>query len=376
MNTCSCGNLIDARFTQCPRCEAVQVLGVEADATEKEIRSAYRLLAKAWSPENFRDDQKLKKAAEDKLKDVNTAFYFLTSTSSERYREERPCYVSHHKISQEPSSEDEPKPREASANDPEPVLNPDAFSLLPAGQETKAFFRILQKFKTPLKIVALLLAILAGRLIWTALKTQTPNSEQVASANGSGQPGVAKAPEKSFLDEIKQDLQSLNPLNSAPATDQQTEQTEPQNAKEGQPRKTHATSTKAQPESGIIKPYVTIGSTRNEVLAQQGAPTASSEDKLVYGKSELYFKNGSVAGWRIDPASSPIRVKLWPQSTIDPSPDYFTIGSSKDVVLEVQGTPTAFIDGKFEYGGSEVYFRDNRVVSWKNDPASTPLRAK
>jgi hypothetical protein len=112
------------------------------------------------------------------------------------------------------------------------------------------------------------------------------------------------------------------------------------------------------------------------VLAQQGTPTAASEEKLVYGKSELYLKDGFVAGWRIDRASSPIRVKLWPQYTINPSPECFTIGSSKDIVLVVQGTPTAFTGDKYEYGGSEVYFRDNKVVSWKSDPASIVLKAR
>jgi hypothetical protein len=90
----------------------------------------------------------------------------------------------------------------------------------------------------------------------------------------------------------------------------------------------------------------------------------------------LYLKRGFVVGWQIDPVSSPIRVKLWPQYTINPSPEYFTIGSSRDIVLAVQGTPTAFTDDKCEYGGSEVYFRDNKVVSWKSDPASIPLRAR
>jgi hypothetical protein len=125
-----------------------------------------------------------------------------------------------------------------------------------------------------------------------------------------------------------------------------------------------------------ILSYITVGSTRDEVVAQQGTPTASTEDKLVYGKSELYLKSGSVSGWRIDPVASPIRVKLWPSTAVDPSLSSYTVGSSKDVVLTVQGTPTAFTDDKFEYGKSEVIFRKNRVVSWKEDPESNPLWAR
>jgi hypothetical protein len=179
-----------------------------------------------------------------------------------------------------------------------------------------------------------------------------------------------------LLDEIKKDLQSLDPRESEQAADPQTEQPVPQNANGVQTEKIHSTARNAQPVAGIVKPYVTVGFTREEVLAQQGTPTAASEDKLVYGKSELYLKRGFVVGWRIDPVSSPIRVKLWPQYTINPSPEYFTIGSSRDIVLAVQGTPTAFTEDKCEYGGSEVDFRDNKVVSWKSDPASIPLRAR
>jgi hypothetical protein len=61
---------------------------------------------------------------------------------------------------------------------------------------------------------------------------------------------------------------------------------------------------------------------------------------------------------------------------VDTSQDYFTVDSTKDDVLVVQGTPTAFSTDKFEYGGSEVYFHNNRVVRWKNDLASIPLKVK
>jgi hypothetical protein len=87
------------------------------------------------------------------------------------------------------------------------------------------------------------------------------------------------------------------------------------------------------------------------------------------------LKNGKVAGWKIDPAVAKLRVKLWPDAAVDTTVQYFTVDSPKNVVLVVQGTPTTFTDNVFAYGNSEVYFRNNRVVSWKNDPGSVPLRA-
>ena len=119
-----------------------------------------------------------------------------------------------------------------------------------------------------------------------------------------------------------------------------------------------------------LMPYVTVGLTRDEVIAIEGAPTAAAADsKLVYQGSEIDFTAGKVSGWKIDPASAPIRVKLWPDAPVDPDLDSFGVGSSKNVVLVVQGTPTYFSENEFGYGGSEVYFQNGRVVSWKDDPA-------
>jgi hypothetical protein len=70
-----------------------------------------------------------------------------------------------------------------------------------------------------------------------------------------------------------------------------------------------------------------------------------------------------------------VRVKLWPGSQVDPDLDTFWVGSSKNEVLLVMGTPTFWSENTWGCGGSEVYFKDGRVVSWKNDPATVPIRA-
>jgi hypothetical protein len=55
---------------------------------------------------------------------------------------------------------------------------------------------------------------------------------------------------------------------------------------------------------------------------------------------------------------------------------HFTIGSTRDEVLAVQGTPTGFSYNTFEYGTSKVHFRDGRVASWENTPAWIPLKVQ
>jgi hypothetical protein len=142
-----------------------------------------------------------------------------------------------------------------------------------------------------------------------------------------------------------------------------------------QPRQPTHQPGKSAPVTHALLPLITVGLTREEVLATAGAPASASQDKLVYPGAELYMKNGTVVGWKVDPGASSLRVKLWPDAPVDPDLDAFTVGSSKNEVLVVQGTPTSFSEITFGYGRSEVYFQHNRVVSWKEDPTSIRLHA-
>lgn len=162
---------------------------------------------------------------------------------------------------------------------------------------------------------------------------------------------------------------NTTPADAAQAASASDEQPDalPQSAHKRELGAAHATPAK-------LLPYITVGLTRDEVIAIEGAPTASTDNKLTYQGSELYFTNGKVSGWKIDRTSAPIRVKLWPSAPVDPDLDSFGVGSSKNVVLVVEGTPTYFSENKFSYGGSEVYFQNDRVVGWKDDPAGAPLR--
>jgi hypothetical protein len=80
----------------------------------------------------------------------------------------------------------------------------------------------------------------------------------------------------------------------------------------------------------------------------------------------------ALVGWKIDLAS-PLRVKLWPDAAVDPNLDSFGVGSTKNDVIALEGTPMYFSENNFGRGPSQVSFKNNRVVSWKSDPAA-PLR--
>src|SRR5215813_2640191 len=68
-------------------------------------------------------------------------------------------------------------------------------------------------------------------------------------------------------------------------------------------------------------------------------------------------------GWDIWPGS-PLKIQLLPVASISPVPASFTVGSTKDEVLAVQGTPTRVTERLWEYGASLVFFTDNRVTRW------------
>jgi hypothetical protein len=375
---CSCGQETEVGTTLCPRCEALHVLGLGIEALEDEIRSSYRLLAKAWQPESFEDDPALKEAAENKLKDVQTAFEFLTLTSTDRAQAGRPIYLST-KLAAAPALPGAALAAQVAhagsvALVSAPIPSAVASSAAALGEAPRR--GLWPKIKVQLMLMAAALVILRVGYVWYVLSAHTAPGGLVANVNGTSQSIAPELPEIIILDATEQAWKRLASRNSAPATGPQTGQPLPLNTKSRQPEKAHPAALPAQPATIKLKPYLTVGSTRDEVLAQQGTPTASTEDKLVYGSSVLYLKDGRVIGWRIDPFSSPIRVKLWPQSPVDPDLEFFTVNSTKDEVLVVQGTPTEFSEDTFKYGDSVVYFNKNRVVNWKNDPGSVPLRTR
>ncbi len=54
--------------------DALRVLGLEPDASEEQIKDAYRDLVKVWHPDRFGSDQRLRDKAQDRLKEINRAF--------------------------------------------------------------------------------------------------------------------------------------------------------------------------------------------------------------------------------------------------------------------------------------------------------------
>lgn len=62
-----------------------EVLGVSQNATEEEIKAAYRKLVKKYHPDRFASDPEKQAAASEKLKQVNAAYDMITKMKQGNY---------------------------------------------------------------------------------------------------------------------------------------------------------------------------------------------------------------------------------------------------------------------------------------------------
>jgi curved DNA-binding protein CbpA len=371
MRNCVCGTAIHDGSTLCAQCAALQELGLAAGATLNEVKAAYKMLVKVWHPDRFQGDHTLAQAAEAKLKAINTAFSYLTSNGykggatpkPEAAPRPAPGGSAQQTAAAEPPTPERPQP--SAKVRVSPVRRRGG-----AGFWPRLGFRLLM-LALALGIGAFLFKIAdaavaadptTGRY-YVGFKSQLKSDFQAAWERISGNL------ERAFPSILRSNSGTA-PV-AAPVTSEPAAPT-PEAVTSAGGQKRPAQEKPAVPLR--LLPYVTLGLTRDEAIAAQGPPTSSSDDKLMYNASELDLKDGKVVGWKIDPRSS-LRVKLWPEGPVDTSLRSFTVGSSKDEVLVVQGTPTSFTHDRFDYGSSAVYFRDNRVVAWKDGPGPVRLRA-
>lgn len=123
------------------------------------------------------------------------------------------------------------------------------------------------------------------------------------------------------------------------------------------------------PASGtlVTSPSFTLGSTKAEVQAAQGYPSAVNRNSWVYGTSTVYFVGDRVVGWK-GTLGFPLKLRIEAANTERRGKDYFAVGATAAEVAGIQGVPLEVRGDVWAYGPSEVYFRDGRVVGWKNSP--------
>jgi hypothetical protein len=364
MYTCLCGNAIDQQGVLCPRCKALQTLGLEPHASGKEVASAYRMMVKVWHPDRFQSDPKLKAAADEKLKAINAAHDYL-SAHPEAPRRQAP-------------SPPPPRPQQTTtqrtANQGTATRGTAENSY--AGGRPRPF-RKRSIFLDPALVAGILMrgVVLACSLAFSAailfgMDSWLSRNSATASIYRPYRSGLLRSlhiDAERVEETAEQDLHRLVPWRAK-------SDAESASAASDSITPADAGSKPNPPTPHIPMPYVTVGLTRDEVIGVMGTPASTTAGTVLYKQAVFYFKNGVVSGWKIDRSLIPLRVKLWPQGHVDPSITTFTVDSPKDVVIAVQGTPTMLSATKLGYGSSEVFLENGRVVGWHDDHSSEPLR--
>jgi hypothetical protein len=288
------------------------ILNLRPGAGWDELRSAYRSLVKTWHPDRFQSDSE-RRRAEEKTKEITRAY----KTLADYYR----------KHGQMPADSDSPV---ADAEIPATTAHTDQAVAEPvnvasvAERTTHSPDATTARPPIDWKTIAALIA--AALLIYLWLLDDPSENESVSGALAGDQ--VIDAPHAGSIG------------NAAPQS------------------------------AGRL---FTRGSKIGDVYSIQGIPTKTENEIWHYGKSKVYFANGSVTRWESH-LENPLRASLDVEPTIH-NKEFFTQGSTKSEVMSLHGTPWRQTEHEWAYGPSRIFFADGLVTGWEESPLH-PLKAR
>jgi hypothetical protein len=293
--------------------EYYKTLGVEPGASPEEVRQAYKDLVNVWHPDRFSHDPHLQKKAQEELKKINEAYKRL-----ETQFQSAPAVTS--SAASGPTIQ---KPQQSSSEavhaKPHPV----------------------SVWMWPLIVVVIGASLYFGLRREPASPSSSPLIEPYSVRIGEDKPKLPPTPNGQTA--------------SSPETIIARKRKEAEKwGGTGNPK------TAPAPSLSKHLSYITVGSGKDDAIRIQGRPDSTSSNLFTYGSSHIYFEDGKVTGWQNN--SPRLRVRLSP--SVRSQTETFTVGSTKDEVLSVQGTPDSFSDREFIYGAATVHFDDGRVTSW------------
>lgn len=331
-----------------PTAEDFQVLGLKPEAPIHEVKRAYRDLAKRWHPD--RHQQRTpheKKNAEERFKEITVA-YRRISKGLKLSGKDTPFGLSPQRRQERgPSQESEEGVRARTGKS-----SPEA---APQGERPSSWGFIPIRFKRRFSATPNRSIFIAGSLmLLTLILFQLQELDDPHTPRG---PAVGK---------LSPAHPDGRPHRAQPKVESQVSLPNP----EGGGRSLPSNQTKGPnpPQvSGLAEeaPHFTLGSTEAEVLRVQGPPSRVHGQVWTYGLSEVHFREGRV--WRYNNFDQSLKVMVLPSVIASGNePEFFTLGSTKDDVLRVQGTPTRIEGNRWYYGFSEVRFKGGAVEDYDN----------
>lgn len=341
--------------------ECYRTLGLKPGASRQDVKRAHRDLAKVWHPDRFPGDPRLRAKAEEQLKLINEAYQALSREGAAK--PVTPAGARHGGPHRESAAARAGAPRATAWQRPQPRRDPPGGDrpVSPADRPVRqGRFRGGQWLVSVLALAALIAIALYYRKV-----ARPPASLQKATPAAS-EPGLPAGPRVS----------GGAPPQASPTA--QVEKPPGRIAAQALPAPGPAASASLPfAQSKLPAGYFTVGSTQADVRRVEGSPAEANHNVWRYGASIVIFSDGRVVSWDIRP-DSPLKVRLAPSRRPDAGLKVFRVGSTKDEVLVVQGTPTRLSDTVWKYGSSSVYFSDGRVTGWdlwSDSPLRVPRSA-
>lgn len=248
--------------------KSYSILGVFQDDDWETVRNAYKRQIRRWHPDRFQDaDQR--KIAEDRCKEINLAYQALDNYYRQAGALPPEWPVTH----ETPAPAGEPRSEQTTPPAPESVTI-DLFQDTHTGTRGHAS----RRYTAILVIVA---AAVIGYVLSVPLPTEHPNALEQPL------PGPIET------DSVAGNSAMYSHLGKDGETKAAHEQWD-----ENEKGATHEISALAT--SGRL-PYITRGSTKQEVLAIQGRPLRETDTAWDYGLSRINFQNGKVVDWYENP---------------------------------------------------------------------------
>lgn len=223
-----------------------------------ELRLAYKKQIQKWHPDRFKTDTEEKIAAEDKIKNINIAFnYFL-----KYYRE-------HQKL----PSISESRPRQNRARDERAKRNATGRSSSSSYRATASTGDRVQRNSRFTYLAALLTVV----IIFTISLSENEDAQ-------------------------------IQPV-ASPVTKNKENSREPVNEKYVANDMDNIERQEGLEQQQKFEHHFTIGSTIGDVILAQGQPTRIENETWYYGNAKVFFKDGTVSGWKRDP-DTPLNIEL------------------------------------------------------------------